>query len=43
MKHMKSGDTAEPVARRDLLRKAAVVGTGAFAMRIIVTVGPADA
>jgi hypothetical protein len=29
--------------RRDLLRKAALAGTGAFALPMIVTVGPADA
>jgi hypothetical protein len=37
---------AEPrstVGRRDFLRKAAVAGTGAFAVPMIVTVDPADA
>jgi hypothetical protein len=29
---MKPGDSAEAVARRDFLRKAAVAGTGAFAV-----------
>jgi hypothetical protein len=29
--------------RRDFLRKAALAGTGAFALPMIVTVGPADA
>jgi hypothetical protein len=31
------------VERRDFLRKAAVTGTGAFAIPMIVTVNPADA
>lgn len=31
------------VGRRDFLRQAAVVGTGAFAVPMIVTVDPADA
>jgi hypothetical protein len=40
---MKPGDADEAVARRDFLRTAAVVGTGAFAVPMIVTVDPADA
>lgn len=40
---VKPGDAAEPVARREFLRKAAVAGTGAFAVPMIVTVDPADA
>jgi hypothetical protein len=44
---MDSGGTPQQtggaVGRRDFLTKAAVVGTGAFAMPMIVTVDPADA
>ncbi|HYZ98685.1 MAG TPA: twin-arginine translocation signal domain-containing protein [Acidimicrobiales bacterium] len=35
--------TGDDVGRRDFLRKAAVVGTGAFVVPTIVTVDPADA
>ena len=35
--------TGDNVGRRDFLRKAAAVGTGAFAVPMIVTVEPADA
>jgi hypothetical protein len=37
------GAAGDPTARRDFLRKAAVVGTGAFAVPMIITVDPADA
>jgi len=36
-------ETGDAVGRRDFLRKAAVAGTGAFAVPMIVTVDPADA
>jgi hypothetical protein len=37
------GAAGDPTARRDFLRKATVVGTGAFAVPMIITVDPADA
>jgi hypothetical protein len=37
------GDVGSAVDRRAFLRKAAVAGTGAFAVPMIVTVAPADA
>jgi hypothetical protein len=37
------GTEAGAVGRREFLRKAAVAGTGAFAVPMIVTVDPADA
>jgi hypothetical protein len=37
------GEASSAVGRRDFLRKAAVVGTGAFAAPMVVTVDPADA
>jgi hypothetical protein len=37
------GDIPGAVERRGFLRKAAVVGTGAFAVPMILTVDPADA
>jgi hypothetical protein len=40
---MKAGDADPAVGRRDFLRKAAVAGTGAFGVPMIVTVDPADA
>jgi hypothetical protein len=36
-------DTGGTSGRRDFLRKAGVVGTGAFAVPMIITVDPADA
>jgi hypothetical protein len=39
----KPGQVGDPTARRDFLRKASVVGTGAFAVPMIITVDPADA
>lgn len=39
----KPGDAAGAAGRRDFLRKAAIAGTGAFAVPMIVTVDPADA
>jgi hypothetical protein len=39
----KPGDSGSAVDRRAFLRKAAVAGTGAFAVPMIVTVAPADA
>ncbi len=36
-------DTAGTSGRRDFMRKAAVVGTGAFVVPTIITVDPADA
>ena len=36
-------DAGAAVGRREFLRKAAVAGTGAFAVPMIVTVDPADA
>ena len=37
------GDAASTSGRRDFIRKAGVVATGAFAVPMIVTVDPADA
>jgi hypothetical protein len=36
-------DAADTSGRRDFMRKAAVVGTGAFVVPTIITVDPADA
>jgi hypothetical protein len=36
-------EPGSPLGRRDFMRKAAVVGTGAFVVPTIVTVDPADA
>jgi hypothetical protein len=36
-------DAADTSGRRDFMRKAAVVGTGAFVVPMIITVDPADA
>jgi hypothetical protein len=40
---IRPGEAGGAVGRRDFLRKAAAVGTGAFAVPMIVTVDPADA
>jgi hypothetical protein len=40
---IRAGDAGCPLERRDFLRKAAVGGTGAFAIPMIVSVDPADA
>jgi hypothetical protein len=37
------GDTGDTPGRRDFLRKAAVAGTAAFAVPVIITVDPAGA
>jgi hypothetical protein len=39
----KPGPAGDTLGRRDFLRKATVVGTGAFAVPMIITVDPADA
>ena len=36
-------EPGSPLGRRDFMRKAAVVGTGAFVVPTIVTIDPADA